>query len=118
MSPYIKSNQRYSYGELENIFDKTDVLVVPSIWYETFGYTVLEALSYGVPVIISDTVGAKNILASGVGTIFESSNLDSLINAIKSLDSKKLALMNMNIIENQKILEIDEMSKNIITLLY
>ena len=30
--------------------DETDIMVAPSIWYETFGFTVLEALSYGVPV--------------------------------------------------------------------
>ena len=39
-----------------------DVLIVPSIWKETFGFVVLEALSYGVPVIVSDNVGAKDIV--------------------------------------------------------
>ena len=32
-APYIKSHERYSYAELEKIFDETDVLVAPSIWY-------------------------------------------------------------------------------------
>ena len=53
---------RYSYDELEAIMDETDLLICPSVWYETFGYTVLEALSFGVPVLVSDTVGAKDII--------------------------------------------------------
>ena len=69
MSPYIKVHGRYTYRDLDNIFQNTDVLVAPSIWYETFGYTVLEALSYGVPVIISGTVGAKDILTDGAGIV-------------------------------------------------
>ena len=38
---------------------------MPSVWYETFGFTVLEALSYGVPVIVSENVGAKDLLEDG-----------------------------------------------------
>lgn len=60
--PYISIKQNgYPYDQLQEIFYNTDVLVVPSQWYETFGFTVLEALSYGVPVISSDIVGAADI---------------------------------------------------------
>ena len=38
---------------------------MPSIWYETFGLVVLEALSYGTPVIVSDRVGSS-ILAKKI----------------------------------------------------
>jgi glycosyltransferase involved in cell wall biosynthesis len=36
---------------------------VPSICKETFSLVALEALSYGVPVMVSDNVGAKDIVA-------------------------------------------------------
>lgn len=63
---YITHQQNgYPYSQLEEIFDETDLLVVPSVWYETFGFTVLEALSYGVPVLASENVGAKDILNNG-----------------------------------------------------
>ena len=62
ISPYIHMHEPYEYNELENIFDKTDILVAPSLWYETFGLTALEALSYGVPVIVSENVGAKDLI--------------------------------------------------------
>lgn len=60
---YITHKQNgYQYDQLKEIFDATDILVVPSQWYETFGYTVLEALSYGVPVQVTDKVGAKDLV--------------------------------------------------------
>ena len=46
-----------------DVYNDMDVLVVPSVWKETFSLIVLEALSYGVPVIVSDNVGAKDIVA-------------------------------------------------------
>lgn len=62
--PYITHKQNgYPYSQLEEIFDTTDLLVVPSQWYETFGFTVLEALSYGVPVLLAVSVGAKDLVA-------------------------------------------------------
>ena len=63
------------------------MLVAPSIWYETFGFTVLEALSYGLPVIVSDHVGAKDIVGDN-GIIISSGNVDELKNAIQALDRK------------------------------
>lgn len=64
-APYITVNPRFEYKELEQIFEDTDVLIMPSVWNETFGFTVLEALSYGVPVIVSENVGAKDLLEDG-----------------------------------------------------
>lgn len=113
MSPYIKVHNRYTYNDLEKIFDETDVLVVPSIWYETFGYTVLEALSYGVPVIISGTVGAKDILAHDAGVIIEDINVDNLCDIIRKLDAKRLGIMNKTILESQSIMQLNEMSLEI-----
>ena len=62
---YITHKQEgYPYSQLEEIFDNTDLLIAPSQWYETFGFTVLEALSYGVPVMVTDSVGAKDIVCN------------------------------------------------------
>lgn len=108
-APYIKSHGRYNYSELERIFDETDVLVAPSIWYETFGYTVLEALSYGVPVIITKNVGAKDILVNGAGIIIDDVKSDQLYNVIKNLDVRELRRMNKTIVDKQHILTIEEM---------
>lgn len=55
---------RYNRHEFAQIMQSLDVLVVPSICNETFGFVVLEALSYGVPVLVSGNVGAKDLLVN------------------------------------------------------
>lgn len=117
-APYIKSHKRYSYAELEKIFDETDILVTPSIWYETFGFTVLEALSYGVPVIISGNVGAKDILVQGAGEVIENINDQKLFNTLQNVTSDKLRAMNKIIVEKQSIMQIEDMSRQIETSCY
>lgn len=117
-APYIKSHERYTYVELEKIFDETDVLVAPSIWYETFGFTVLEALSYGVPVIISGNVGAKDILVQGAGVVIENIDDQKLFAILRDITPDKLRAMNMTIVEKQMILRIEDMSRQIETSCY
>ena len=113
MSPYIRVHGRYSYTELEKIFNETDVLVAPSIWYETFGFTALEALSYGVPVIISGNVGAKDILAQGAGVVIENIDATKLFTTLQNLTPDKLRAMNEIIVDQQAIMQIEDMSKQI-----
>lgn len=115
---YIKCHERFNTSELEEIFNETDVLVCPSIWYETFGYTVLEALSYGIPVIVSNTVGAKDIVAKGGGIVIDSINADKLYSAIKGLNADILKLMNRIIVDRQSITTIDVMNREILEKVY
>lgn len=84
--PYmIVKEDGYSYTDLPIIFSNTDVLVAPSVWYETFGFTILEALSYGVPVIVSDHVGAKDIIGNA-GIVVPVGNEDALIKAFNNIE--------------------------------
>lgn len=118
MSPYMKKGDRYSYEQLDEIFDKTDVLIVPSMWYETFGYTVLEAISFGVPVMISETVGAKDILKDGTGIIIENINSDKIADTIKFLTKEECKKMNENILCLEHIDTITDMSNEILEKCY
>lgn len=52
----------FSTREQENVWGNIDILVVPSTGYESFGFVVPEALSRGIPTIVSDLVGAKELL--------------------------------------------------------
>lgn len=86
LEPYmVVEVDGFTYDELEKIMNESDVLVAPSIWYETFGFTVLEALSYGVPVIISDHVGAKDIVGDN-GVVVKAGSVDELKQAIRNMD--------------------------------
>jgi len=118
MSPYINSNERYTYANLERIFEHTDVLVAPSIWYETFGYTVLEALSFGVPVIVSGNVGSKDIIPDGAGIVVEDISIDKLYAAIRGLTPDRLVRMNQIINEKFDVLVMEIMSRQIHKLCY
>ena len=41
--------------------DSIDLLALPSRWRETFGLAALEAVSYGVPVLLPEYAGAADI---------------------------------------------------------
>lgn len=115
---YIKVHERYSYNELDKLFDETDVLVAPSIWYETFGYTVLEALSYGVPVIISGNVGAKDILPKGAGIVIDNMDEKKLSTVLQNITLRQLSEMNQIIVKQGNIIQIEDMSRKIETNCY
>lgn len=120
--PYAVMHPRYKYSELEKIFDNTDVLVAPSLWYETFGYTVLEALSFGVPVIVTENVGAKNLVKrERFGWIInpDKEELKKAILYIK--DKEQLMKCNKNIVKefnvdsvNKFVQRIEEMYKSLL----
>lgn len=97
--PYAVKHDSFTYDKLSEIFDCGDVLIAPSICYETFGFTVLEALSYGVPAIVSSTVGAKDLI-NGYGMVFESGNKGELRKAIESLNSETLSAYNKAIVDS------------------
>jgi glycosyltransferase involved in cell wall biosynthesis len=44
-------------NDIEDILGKTRILLVPSLWPETFGYVVPEAMLRGIPVLASDIGG-------------------------------------------------------------
>lgn len=92
--------------------------MAPSVWYETFGFTVLEALSHGVPVVISGTVGARDILVEHAGIVIEDMNAESLYMTLKGLTAEKLREMNQTILEKQQIMQMENMSEQIEKLCY
>ncbi|MFP7733894.1 glycosyltransferase [Priestia aryabhattai] len=96
---YITFHGRYEHEELSTIFNKLDVLIVPSLWKETFGFIGLEALSNGVPTIVTTYVGFKDIVEDyNTGLIVEPNEKDlgeGIKYAIHNRD--QLAVWNQNI---------------------
>ena len=98
--PYMQlHSDGFKRTELEQIFSQADALLAPSVWYETFGFTVLEALSFGVPVIVSDHVGAKDVIGKG-GIIVQAGSEESLRKAVESLTKEKCAYLRQQIMES------------------
>ena len=78
---------QYDYKDIVTVFREMNLLVVPSQWNETFGLTVLESMSFGVPAVVSSTVGAKDIVAEIDNSLIfcsESELYDILENILKN----------------------------------
>jgi glycosyltransferase involved in cell wall biosynthesis len=43
--------------DMDQVFGRTRILLMPSLWDETFGYTAVEAMLRGIPVLCSDVGG-------------------------------------------------------------
>jgi glycosyltransferase involved in cell wall biosynthesis len=60
-----------------------DVHVLPSVTLESLGYSVVEAMHAGVPSVVSDVGGAKEIIgASGGGLIVGARDVEALAAAL------------------------------------
>ena len=79
--------------EIEKYYLASDIFTMPSK-FDTFGLAVLEAMTAGLPVIITRTVGARDLVESGVSGFVLSENpsvsemttaLDVLMNRDKRL---------------------------------
>ncbi len=56
-----------------------DALIFPSVWYETFGLTIIEAFATSTPVIASNIGSASLLINNGFnGLHFEESNIEDL----------------------------------------
>lgn len=71
---------------LKEIMNGFDVIVVPSIWYENSPNAILEALSYGVPVITSDLGGmAELVQHEENGLLFRHADAPDLARQLQKL---------------------------------
>ena len=75
--------------ELAAAYASADVFVFPSTT-DTFGNVVIEVQASGVPVIVSDTGGPKELVESNVnGVVTKSHDADDLARAIRELVKNK-----------------------------
>lgn len=61
--PGVSYRGSYNSDRHAEVYGGSDLLIVPSVWNETFGFIVPEALSFGTPVLCSDTVGAQMLVS-------------------------------------------------------
>ena len=113
---YMNIIGSYNYDDLYKIFEKTDLLVVPSLCKETFSFVTLEALSYGVPVVVSNNVGAKDIVEDKKSGFIVNMDDNSLKEIILKLYKSRNILINMNkyIMNNYSPVSIKEHVKQVL----
>lgn len=105
---------RFSSFQIKNVYESVDLMVVPSICYETFGFTVLEALQFGVPSLVSNTVGAKDIVKE-IAPQFVYLMEDDLFEILKRLigNREELVEYNKRIVESPWKWSIEQHAKEI-----
>lgn len=70
----------------EKLITEADVLVMPSIWQEVFGISIIEAYAYGKPVIASRIGGMPELVREGqTGLLVEPGHVTALQDAIRHL---------------------------------
>lgn len=110
---------KFTHSAIETVYTTMDIMVVPSLCHETFSLVTLEALSYGVPVLVSDTVGAKDIVKE-YDSKFVFHSDEELVSLLDLLVDDKSLLRNYNeaIIANDWRHSMSEHAREIIEELY
>ena len=86
--PRVKLMGRYHQKDLPDILSRIDVIVIPSLWHETFSIVAREALLSGTPVVASE-IGAfpRSSTAGRTGYSCLSAITDALHDALHSLST-------------------------------
>ena len=79
--------------QLKLFYKMSDVFVLPSVYGESFGIVLLEAMASGVPVVATDTGGIRDVVKDNcTGLLVERENSEGLAKAmLKVLKDPKLA---------------------------
>ena len=77
---------RRSFGDAREMQRRAKFAIIPSKW-DVFNFTVVEAMSAGTPVIVSDGAGAADLIENGVtGLVVASGDDAALAEAIRTMD--------------------------------
>jgi glycosyltransferase involved in cell wall biosynthesis len=103
------------YNQVPSYLKMADIAVVPSMWEEPFGLTVVEAMAAGLPLITTKSGGIPEI-CEGVATIVDRENIvDNLASAIHDLYNNpvKRKQMATTSLERSKLFDKETYAKNI-----
>ena len=79
---------RHSHDEVIDEMKRAGALIIPSLWYEAFPHTILEASACGVPIIASRTGTLPDVIGDKVtGLLFNPNDSADLAAKIKELFS-------------------------------
>jgi glycosyltransferase involved in cell wall biosynthesis len=79
----------HGFKDAEDIYPNLDVLVIPSLWHEPFPRTLIEAFSYGIPVIASNRGGIPEMIVHGENGFLFNPEDDGLIDLIRAVANGK-----------------------------
>jgi glycosyltransferase involved in cell wall biosynthesis len=84
--PNVEVLGRCGREDVLRLMKAARVLVVPSLWYEGFPMTIVEAYSCGLPVIASDLGSLAAVVPHGeTGLVFQPGDPNSLAEAVRQI---------------------------------
>ncbi len=100
LSPQVAGRVHFagsvSLPELVRLYSKADLLVLPSIWRESYGLPVAESMASGVPVLASDCGGVPELVEKNVtGLLVPRLDVEALTSSLRELlsDLRRLQAM-------------------------
>lgn len=75
--------ERVGWVSREEFFERTDLAVFPSVWDEPFGLVVAEAMSAGVPFVITDAGALPEVAGAGYPWVARKGDAESLAETIR-----------------------------------
>lgn len=102
------------YSQVPNYLHLADIAVLPSMWEEPFGMTIVEAMAAGLPLITTQSGGIPEI-CEGVATIVNRDNIvENLVTAIINLyehpENRKQIVLRA--LERAKLFDKETFTKN------
>jgi len=73
--------------ELSDLISHSSFVIIPSVCYENNPMAIVEAYSFGKPVIGADSGAIPEIVTSSTGYLFKKNNVESLVNTLKDANS-------------------------------
>lgn len=86
--PNVKLDKRQN--NLKEVYDRTRILLMPSIWNEGFGRVIIEAGIYGIPTIASNRGGIKEAVGNGGIIINNYQDINEWIKNLNKLRDKRM----------------------------
>lgn len=75
-----------THEEVMDIFSRAQFIIQPSLCWETFGLTVVEAAACGTPAIVSDIGTLPELIKDGVtGVVFRAGDAEDLARVIRKM---------------------------------
>lgn len=104
--------------KITDLYSSLDLFLFPSLC-ESFGFTLVEAMASGLPLIVADTKSNCEIV-SNAAEVFSSENEEQLAEKIQLLinDKEKYLTASQNSIERAKQFNWDNSAKNILQVMH
>lgn len=107
--PRIKVMGKLKPVELEQVYKKSDIMLVPSLWAEPFGRVVIEAAKYGLYVIGSINGGIPEIIETlKCGCVCDPNDDGKLKEILENVYAKDFSNIYKNIIDRISMYSIEK----------